>query len=308
MSYGIIRIQKFQGSAIRGIQSHDHRERTSNTNPDIDTTRSIENYTLVKCNDYNNAVKSRISSLELKKSIRKDAVKMVQCLVTSDSDFFNNLTSDNKYNFFKQSLNFIAERYGKENIISATVHMDEKTPHMHVNFTPIKDNKLSAKSIFTRSELSKLHTDFYNKVGKIWKLNRGETREEKRQHLNTEEFKLKTKQKELEKLSIELYKNILNGITDNQLLYIKNQISEFKRNNSEREEYGKKIMNILQHNNIFNTLDEQYKFRDKLLDGWDKSKNKRIFEKFNIDVLMNTVKAKSENQIQSHNHDMDMSR
>lgn len=49
--------------------------------------------------------------------------------------------------FFRQSLDFIANRYGKENILSAVIHMDEKTPHMHVDLTPIRDGRLTAKAI-----------------------------------------------------------------------------------------------------------------------------------------------------------------
>jgi hypothetical protein len=205
MSFGIIRIQKFQGSAIRGIQSHDLREKTPRTNPDIDSSRTNQNYSLLSSTDYNNSVSSKIKSLELKKSVRKDAVRMVQCLVTSDCEFFKKLTPEKQSEFFSESLNFIKHRYGEKNIFSATVHLDEKTPHMHINFVPItNDGKLSAKSIFTRSEFSNLHTDFHNDIGKKWGLERGQSHEEKRHHVTTEELKIKTRRAEIEKSITEL--------------------------------------------------------------------------------------------------------
>ena len=106
--------------------------------------------------------------------------------------------------FFRQSLDFIANRYGKENILSAVIHMDEKTPHMHVDLTPIRDGRLTAKAIFTRAELGNLQTDFARDVGQQYGLKRGESREEKQRHLSTAEYKLKARRDELEKNAADL--------------------------------------------------------------------------------------------------------
>lgn len=208
MSYGIIRIQKFKAQAVRGIEIHDSREKPSRTNPDIDRTRSDLNYDLVECEDFKEGIQERLKTLESKKAVRKDAVVMVQCLVTSDHDFFKDMPAARQREFFEQSLAFIADRYGKENILSATVHMDEKTPHMHVNFTPIRGHRLTAKTIFDRNELRGLQTDFHASVGQGWGLNRGESREEKRKHLDTAEYKLDCRKKELEQKSLKLLPRI----------------------------------------------------------------------------------------------------
>lgn len=199
MSYGIIRVQKFKAQGVRGIQSHDHRERESRTNPDIDKEKTPLNYSLQPCENYNQAVQNRLKSLESNKAVRKDAVVMCQLLVTSDSKFFENLTPPKQEAFFKQSLDFIANRYGKKNILSATVHMDEKTPHMHVNMTPVKGSRLTAKTLFDRNELRDLHTDFHRSVGQFWGLQRGESREDRRRHLDTEAFKLQMRKEQLQK-------------------------------------------------------------------------------------------------------------
>ncbi len=209
MSYGIVRVQKFKQTAVRGIQSHDHRERDSLTNPDIDQTKKAENYALVDSLSFNAAIQERLEPVRATstKALRKDAVVMCQLMVTSDHDFFKSLTPEREKEFFQQALLFIQERYGKENILSATVNKDEKTPHMHVNLTPIRDGKLIASKIFTREELGKLHTDFYNAVGKAWGLERGETRDEKRRHLTVAEYKretVKATEAELEKIQAEL--------------------------------------------------------------------------------------------------------
>lgn len=208
MSYGIVRIQKFKREAVKGIELHDQRAKeVSHTNPDIDHSKSDQNYALAGNDaDYLREVAERINKLS-GKAVRKDAVVMCQALITSDSTFFQKLSQEQQREFFKQSLNFIRSRYGEENILSATVHMDERTPHMHVNFTPICNGKLSAFKIFTRQELRDLHTDFYNSVGKIWDLERGESGENKKFHLSVADYKretLRSVKAELEKTKEEL--------------------------------------------------------------------------------------------------------
>lgn len=202
MSYAIIRIQKFKRGAVKGIELHDQRAKdVSHTNPDIDRSKSSQNYTLTGSHaDYLRDVDERLGKLS-GKAIRKDAVVMCQALITSDAAFFQTLSQEQQRDFFSRSLDFLRRRYGEENILSATIHMDERTPHMHVNFTPIRDGKLSAFNIFTRQELSKLQTDFSTQVGQRFGLQRGESRALKRKHLDVADYKRAT-DFQLETLSI----------------------------------------------------------------------------------------------------------
>lgn len=204
MSYAIVRVQKFKATAVKAIQFHNHREKDSRTNPDIDKSRTKENYALVECPDFRKAIAERLETLQTSRAVRKDAVVMAQVLVTSGPEFFQNMPRDKQQKFFQNSLDFLADRYGKENILSAVVHMDERTPHMHVDLTPIRDGRLTAKTIFTRGELSQLQTDFAREVGHAWGLQRGESREEKRRHLSTEEYKIHARREELERQAREL--------------------------------------------------------------------------------------------------------
>lgn len=204
MSYAIVRVQKFKATAVKGIQIHNHREKDSRTNPDIDKSRTKENYALVECPDFRKAIAERFETLQTNRAVRKDAVVMAQILVTSGPEFFQDMPKDEQQKFFQNSLDFLADRYGKENILSAVVHMDERTPHMHVDLTPIRDGRLTAKTIFTRGELGQLQTDFVREVGQAWGLRRGESREEKRRHLSTEEYKIHARREELERQAKEL--------------------------------------------------------------------------------------------------------
>ena len=232
MSYAVVRVQKFTAGSVKGIEIHDRREKEniSHTNKDIDWQRSKFNYDLHddQNDNFSRAIKKRIDSLNLPKAVRKDAIVMAQVLVTSDSAFFDHLgyvehmrrqneiesvaiglndptpyeyvDTDYKTDciqqgtirFFQDSYEFLAYRYGQENIISATVHMDERTPHMHFNFVPVtEDDRLSAKSVFTRENLREQQTAFHNTVGQFHDLQRGEPKEsnKRRKHLETHEYK-----------------------------------------------------------------------------------------------------------------------
>ena len=175
MSYSIIRIQKFSSSDVKGIEIHDLRKKDgiSHTNKDIDWNRTALNYDLhAEQNiNYQKTVKDKISALNLPKAVRKDAVVMAQALVTSDNDFFVDKSDMEIQEFFQLSYGFIRSKFGGKNIVSATVHMDERTPHMHVNFVPVTpDGRLSAKSLFTPASLRQLQDSFHNEVGKFYYL------------------------------------------------------------------------------------------------------------------------------------------
>jgi len=199
-------MQKSGKGSLRGLQSHNQREKDCNTNPDIDMSKKEENYDLVNPIpiSYFQKINQRISELNLKKAVRKDAVLMCNFIVTSDSAFFKNLSEEEQKQFFEDSKIFFANRYGENNLIHATVHMDETTPHMHLGLVPVTDDgRLSAKSIFNRTELKSLQTDFAKDVGEKYGLIRGEENST-REHLTEQKFKEVTLQKKIEVLENKL--------------------------------------------------------------------------------------------------------
>ena len=200
MSYGIVRVQKFKATGCKGIEIHDLREKefVSHTNPDIDWERIKENYSLHQARSaeqtFYQAVKERIAELHLPRAVRKDAVVMAQALFTSDNDYFKNLAEQEQRRYFERCYDWAKERFGDKNIISATVHLDEHTPHMHVNFVPVtEDGRLSAKDVLTPARIREMHDLFYEQVGKDFGLARGEVRdpeEKKKRHLETADYKI----------------------------------------------------------------------------------------------------------------------
>ncbi len=162
MSTLVLHMSKFKKDAIRGIQSHNRRERESHSNPDIDCSRSAGNYDLHEstADNYAQAIQNRIDDLLMVKAVRKDAVHMCGLIVSSDRSFFTRIGKDETRRFFEEAAAYLTDFVGKENVISAMVHMDEKTPHMHFLHVPVTaDGRLSANSIYTRASLKKLQTD-----------------------------------------------------------------------------------------------------------------------------------------------------
>ncbi|MGW8020110.1 MobV family relaxase, partial [Staphylococcus shinii] len=141
MSYSIIRVAKVKSKTnTTGIQKHVQRENKNYENLDIDLEQSHLNYDLVNDNpiNYNLKIDKKIEeNYTGKRKIRSDAVKHIDGIITSDKEFFQ-LKSEKKIKeFFEDSKQFLEDEYGKDNLLYAAVHMDEKTPHMHYGVVPI---------------------------------------------------------------------------------------------------------------------------------------------------------------------------
>ena len=175
VGFAVVHMMKIKSGAVGGIQSHNNREHEPKTNPDVDMSRSAENYDLIPCQNYQRAIKEKMSDLvESSRAVRKDAVVVCNFIVTSDNATMEALGADRQRAFFEDSVKWFSDRYGADRVLNATVHMDETTPHLHIGIVPItQDGRLSAKSIFTKTELKAIQTEFARDVGERYGLERG---------------------------------------------------------------------------------------------------------------------------------------
>ena len=295
MSYAVVRMQKMKSHDLKGIQFHNQRERESRTNSDIDKERSHENYDLVNDEpiDYNERVKEIIESQKVgTRKTRKDAVLVNELLVTSDRYFFERLEPDEQKRFFEESYKLFSERYGGQNIAYATVHMDEKTPHMHVGVVPMRDGKLQGKNVFNRQELLWLQDKFPEHMQKLgFDLERGE-KGSTREHLETREFKKQTLEKEIDFLEKNLQekKNELLALNEKVPDEIKVQAKrEFKQIEVKSEE--KNFLGIpkkeLKNTPTGNVIVPEQEFKNLIRAA---KENKRL--KGNMEKILNTDLAK----------------
>ena len=139
---------------------------------------------------YLSFIDERIKELAPKRKIKDDTVLITSFILGSDKEFFDGISPETQKQFFSDCTEFFAERYGKENVVSAVVHLDESTPHFHFNLMPVTGGRLCAKELFDRTALRELQTDFYEVVGKKYGLKRGKEGSTAK-HLDTVAFKTK---------------------------------------------------------------------------------------------------------------------
>lgn len=209
------------GSSCSGMYSHNERLSNSKTNLDIDKNKTYLNYELINHNHipYNEIIKNKIKELGYgqngKKQLRKDAVKMCSWIISSNNEFFKNLTKQEQKQFFEESLNFFKNEFGEENIISATVHNDETTPHMHLNIMPIIDKKFNCKKLFNKISLKKIQDNLPKYLqSKGFNISRGKENSTN-EHLSELEYKIKTRENYLKYLD-EKINNIIKQYSNNK--------------------------------------------------------------------------------------------
>ena len=192
MAYAILRFAKHKGGASKALSAHHERTKDSYaSNPDIDLSRTAQNFHLVTPRwSYEQEIKHRIQTAGCR--VRKDSVKFVDTLVTVSPEFAKAHEAEMP-EYFRRAFDFLKERVGEENIISAVVHMDEKTPHMHLCFVPLtRDKRLSAKEILgNKKSMIRWQDDFYACMAERWpELERGTPAvETKRRHLTPQWYK-----------------------------------------------------------------------------------------------------------------------
>ena len=219
MSYAIIRNTKYKRENLKGIFRHNERRNKNYSNENIDKEKSYLNYS-IKSPQYSYEKEfDRIrEKYNLKGQIKTVSNIACEYIITSDHDYFEKIGEEETKRFFETAYKFVAEykNLGEQYILSAKVHMDEQTPHMHLIFLPVvhttdkKGNPIDklACSEFWKAKDSyrQLQDAFYKyMVENGFDLQRGLPKEEtNRQHYSVEEYKKITNFKETK----EVLKNI----------------------------------------------------------------------------------------------------
>ena len=210
--YAILRFAKYKGPTISRIEAHNERTKEFYaSNPDIKTELSKYNVHLVHPKGkYRTEADKMIREAGCK--ARKDSVRMVETLITASPEFFAGKKPGEVRAFFEYAMEFLKTKQAAETIVSAVVHVDEKTPHMHLCFVPITaDGRLSAKDIVgNRKKLTQWQDEYWSyMVKKYPDLERGESASETgRTHLPPRIFKQATKMHRLEQKLRELLSSI----------------------------------------------------------------------------------------------------
>lgn len=227
-TYGIIRLAKTKSTAVHAAQYHNDRLPGEHSNPDIKPHMHELNREFLAHGKYEDEIAERTK--DLKRKVRKDAVVLVDGMMTASPEWFKEHSYDEAMAFFKDGLDFIQDRFGKENVFYFTVHRDETTLHAHFGFTPIKDGSLSWKKFFpNRQALTKFQDQFYENVSSKYGMERGAKREygqPVKRHKTVREFKAE-KVKELDREIAERTER-LEGLQD-QEDELRDQVKDLER-------------------------------------------------------------------------------
>lgn len=185
----IMRTEKRKKSDLSGIQKENTRTATEYNNK-VSPGMDIFNVVLKESSNWLQDINSEIQAAGAKP--RSNSVLALDTIYTASPEFFQERTNAENDKFFQDCLKFHNEHFG--HIISAVVHYDETTPHLHVISVPLtKDGRLSARDVIgNKAKMSKTQDSFFEQVGRGYGLERGihMDGQEKKQHISAQEHEL----------------------------------------------------------------------------------------------------------------------
>ena len=315
MSYAIIRNENYKIGQLSLIYRHNERKNTNYSNKEINKNSSIKNYSIKACNTtYQNAFKILKEKYNLKGQIKKVSNIVCEFVITSDKDFFEKIGEEETRRYFETAYKFVAnyKNLGEQYILSAKVHNDESTPHMHLVYVPVvhtKDkngkevNKIACSEYWKgKDSYKRLQDNFYAYMIKSgFDLERGNTKDNQhipikklKQITNYEVQEMFKSNENLEQEQVtndievmrENYKRVISKYNTLAKRYtrVKNIIDEtmYKTQKIQQENYNLKRENINLNNEIVKLKDYIDKTLEyvSLLFDFSKERLKRLVNSF----------------------------
>lgn len=186
----VMNIQKRKRTDISGIQKEATRTATEYNNQ-VKPGMNIFNVNLIQSNNWMQDIQAEIDRAGAK--TRSNSVIALDAIYTASGEFFKGKSNEENDQFFRDCLRFHQKKFG--HVVSAVIHYDETTPHLHVLSVPLtQDGRLSAREIIgNRANLSRMQTEFFEQVGKGYGLERGVQMDgqEKKKHITAQEWQLR---------------------------------------------------------------------------------------------------------------------
>lgn len=196
----VMRIEKRKRQDVSGIQRENNRT-AAEYNNSVNRERSRLNLPLIQSNHWMQDIKAEIEHAGAR--TRSNSVVALDTLYTASPEFFEGKTQEQTEDFFRDCLQFHQRQFG--HIISAIIHYDETTPHLHVVSVPLTaDGRLSAREIVgNKKNMSHLQDEFFEQIGRDYGLERG-TRsdgQERRRHVSAQEKRMRELEQQVNDLS-----------------------------------------------------------------------------------------------------------
>ncbi len=284
MASVILRFSKQKGNPATKIEAHHERTKEEyKSNPDIDISKSHNNIHLIASQmRYKAEVDKRIKESGCR--VRKDSTRFVDTLITASPEFFKDMTHDKMVEYFQRAVDFIKSKIRSDMIFSAVIHLDEKTPHMHLCFVPLtEDNRLTAKEILgNRAKLSKWQDEFHEFMVKFYPdIERGTSATlTNRKHIPSNIFKSAAK---LEKMQEEIEAVLKNTNFTNASKNSEKAIKLIEDWVLRVETFRTKV------NMLYNALEAEQKDKKALTDAFVEARDKADSRLMELNVLRKQV-------------------
>ena len=304
MSYAIIRNDKLTRMDAQGSYIHNDRRSKGHSNKDIDPTKTHLNFWCKKNElTYIKEFDKMRKEYDLKGTIRSNSNIMCEMMITSDNAFFNKIGLEETKRYFKESYKFVCnyKNLGEKYIVSAAVHLDETTPHMHLVYLPVihtKDkegndiDKICCRDFWKgRDSYRQLQNAFHKYItSKGFDLERGLPVEETgAKHEKIEDLKKLTNfentKKVLDNIKLELPETP--DINDIKLI----KLNREKVENEIIKPKDDKIMELYQENlKLHNELSKQVNLVDKA-EKYQKERDSILADNRELHNQVNNIKA-----------------
>lgn len=138
MGFAVLHIRKPKGNDARTTAHIERTVQPGNADPErkelnkefITFPDGVENRT--------QAILHRIEGAEITRKIRENQVRALQVMLSGTPEDMQRLQNEGKIDdWCRDNIEWLQNTFGKENVVSAVLHMDEKTPHIHATVVPI---------------------------------------------------------------------------------------------------------------------------------------------------------------------------
>ena len=138
MGFAVMNLKKVAGN---DAPMSAHIERTIDP-ANADKSRTHLNRELIEfpdgVNNRTEAIQHRIETAGITRKITTNQVRVIRGILTGTHEDMKQIENEGKLNeWCADNLNWLKKTFGAENIVSAVLHMDEKTPHIHASIVPI---------------------------------------------------------------------------------------------------------------------------------------------------------------------------
>lgn len=307
MSYAIIRNKNYKMGQLPYLYRHNERKNVDYKNRNIKREISYKNYSLKKpMYSYQKTFELLKKQYNLKGQIKKISNVLCELVVTSDNDFFKRIGEKETKRYFETAYKFIAnyQNLGEEFIVSAKVHLDETTPHLHIMYIPVintKDKKGRPIKKIACSEFWKgqsaykiLQDNFYKYMTNSgFELERGKSSNVR--NLSVEEFKKVT---DYEKIQQELKNEPIQPVDNSNMQMIIAQNQSLQLYNRKLKGYLAKSLKAIEKSILLEEQNQNLNEENRQLHKENNFLKKYIDKAYEyISILVNIPKKSIKNMI-----------